>query len=902
MTRRDTQAPPGADAFLFSIVVSIGAQEADLRSTLSSLRRQGVPFGRIQVLLVPRDGKPQTRALGEAWAAQYSANVRFLCPEQPGYYAGKNAGFESAQGRYVGQMDVGDCLAPGTLRGVLGVRQSPDAPALVQVPFLYAERPGRAKVRRRSGAEEAQWVDVRQDPGAVLTTCRFCFFPLQVARQVRFDAGLTSDVELQNALLLLLEHPRYAVAPGCYVASRENVRLRKALRGNALSAYLQEVVLPVQQSFRERTGGVPAFVYHGWLKNLPTHRGQKKPSAVLGELPSLEALNALLGQALKEAPDAAVLGQDKLSEAEKAFLLRLKYGEPGTPASKQGETLLCFGQTQALSLGSLPVVLHFFNFLEEGIEIDASVYFLPDLWAGGEPLLFVDGAPQEAAPYDREQAWHSFAQPTLVAKSFRFVLPYSRVRDGLRLSFYAREGQGNPQRRAHLITGPFVPFTGHMRYGYLVRGGMKYALRDGEICVKRCGPLGHVVAEGLAQLNLLRQSRRLAPGLTRLLAKVLRPFLRRRIWLMLDRPGKGEDNGEALFRYVMGQKDSGKRVYFVLSKRSEAYRSLRSDFSNVLPYRGFRHRLCLLLGCDVISSHITHTADLIFGRQVYFYADLLYNTHYLYLKHGVIQDDTSRVLGRYQKNLSLFLTATTQEHRAILRYPYGYGEEVVQLTGLPRYDRLYHDEQRRILIAPTWRKYLMRKADEALHLWEHTGGDNPYFSFYRKLLNHPGLLDEAARLGYTVCLKPHPNSDTQAFRDLLPCDPRVERIPYQAPYRELFARSDLLVTDYSSVAFDFAYLQKPVIYAQFDAQAFFGAESTHSNGYFDYRRDGFGEVEDTLEGTVDRIIEYMRRDCRMKEAYRKRVLAAFPFVDRDNCKRAYQALLKHDLRMNKQQI
>lgn len=48
-----------------------------------------------------------------------------------------------------------------------------------------------------------------------------------------------------------------------------------------------------------------------------------------------------------------------------------------------------------------------------------------------------------------------------------------------------------------------------------------------------------------------------------------------------------------------------------------------------------------------------------------------------------------------------------------------------------------------------------------------------------------------------------------------------------------------MVTDYSSVAFDFAYMKKSLVYAQFDREAFFEGQ-TYDEGYFNYETDGFG--------------------------------------------------------------
>ena len=79
-------------------------------------------------------------------------------------------------------------------------------------------------------------------------------------------------------------------------------------------------------------------------------------------------------------------------------------------------------------------------------------------------------------------------------------------------------------------------------------------------------------------------------------------------------------------------------------------------------------------------------------------------------------------------------------------------------------------------------------------------------------------------------------------------------------FTELFESTSLLVTDYSSVFFDFAYLRKPVIYTQFDKEEFFQSHS-YEKGYFEYETDGFGPVCYSLDETVQEIINIMENQC-----------------------------------------
>ena len=99
-----------------------------------------------------------------------------------------------------------------------------------------------------------------------------------------------------------------------------------------------------------------------------------------------------------------------------------------------------------------------------------------------------------------------------------------------------------------------------------------------------------------------------------------------------------------------------------------------------------------------------------------------------------------------------------------------------------------------------------------------------------------------------------------------------------------------MVCDYSSVAFDFCYLRKPVIYCHVDYNEFFSGNHTTQEGYFNYETDGFGEVEYSVENTIQRIIEYIKADCHLKEKYRKRIDKFFAFNDQGNCERVYNKI------------
>lgn len=374
----------------------------------------------------------------------------------------------------------------------------------------------------------------------------------------------------------------------------------------------------------------------------------------------------------------------------------------------------------------------------------------------------------------------------------------------------------------------------------------------------------------------------------------MRKFQKGEIWLFSDRANKSGDNGEALFRFILKKKLSNVKPYFIIDKQSSDYKKLK-NVGRVVNSMSWKHKW-LFLNCRYnISSQADNNVIYPFQEYTEFYKDLSCISNFIFLQHGVIKEDMSATYNRTNQNMRIFVTAALAEFQSIINNPqYMCDKEIVKLTGLPRHDRLYHDEQKMITIMPTWRKYLFRHKPGFVGVWEPTEQftNSDYFKFYNSLLNDKKLLHAAKIHGYKICFMPHPN--VQGAIHKFDKNSDVEFFDIKTQYNKIFAESSLVITDRSSAIMDFAYLRKPVVYCLFDDDTFMAGAHVYVKGYFDYERDGFGEVEYDLESTVDRIIEYMENDCKLKDKYRERIDKFFAFNDQNNCQRVYEEIIKLD--------
>ncbi len=365
----------------------------------------------------------------------------------------------------------------------------------------------------------------------------------------------------------------------------------------------------------------------------------------------------------------------------------------------------------------------------------------------------------------------------------------------------------------------------------------------------------------------------------------------KKVWLLSDRTNRGDDNGEVMFRYLCENPVPGVEPYFVIDKNTPDWKELSKIGKLVEPFSK-EHKILFLMNELSLSSQANKAVINPFGKLEYYYRDLMFDKKLVFLQHGITKDNQSAWLNKYNRNLFGTVVTTKPEYDSMLEYAYYYTPERIWLTGMPRYDRLYHDEKRYITIMPTWRKNLSPGTDEnGVWLISDDFNQSGYFKFYNALLNDEKLLEAAKKYGYTICFMPHPN--TISALHMFNKHEDVQFFDMKKSYRDVFAQTDLMVTDYSSVAFDFAYLRKPIVYAQFDRDSFFNGSHSYTEGYFNYETDGFGEVEYSLDAVRERLVEYMAADCKIKPEYEQRINRTFAFDDKDCCLRVCREIEKY---------
>jgi CDP-glycerol glycerophosphotransferase (TagB/SpsB family) len=172
---------------------------------------------------------------------------------------------------------------------------------------------------------------------------------------------------------------------------------------------------------------------------------------------------------------------------------------------------------------------------------------------------------------------------------------------------------------------------------------------------------------------------------------------------------------------------------------------------------------------------------------------------------------------------------------------------------------------------------------------------------WKRVLHSRRLMAAAERGGYRIVFVAHPNNEP--YVDFFDVPPTIEvrRFSDGETLKDIFQRLSVFITDYSSKAFDAAYLDKPVIYYQFDRDLVFGGAHLSVPGYFNYERDGFGPVYREERDLLD-AIERMADGAVPDAIYHERAARTFAFRDGKSRERVLQAILSLEAGPSKARI
>lgn len=367
----------------------------------------------------------------------------------------------------------------------------------------------------------------------------------------------------------------------------------------------------------------------------------------------------------------------------------------------------------------------------------------------------------------------------------------------------------------------------------------------------------------------------------------------RGVWLIAEKVDEARDNGYWFYHYLRKVHPNAKAYYVIIKNSADYWKIKDLGEDRVIEPNTWRHRMLFWAAEFNVCSQ---------PQSNYFSAYLplkSFRKKYqktVFLQHGIIKDNLSHGIDATVSGIDIFVTSAKREQEAIIKR-HGYDERRCVLTGLCRFDNLplsRPQNSRTILVMPTFRHWLLpNRGNVATEAEKELFRKDDFCKIYNSLLSSPKLAELLDQYDYTLVFYPH--YCAQPFLDCYEDDGRTQRVILASKNKydvqQLLVESDILVTDFSSIFFDFAYMKKPELFFQFDEERYRGKH--YEEGYFKYRHDAFGpvftKVEEVLTYLEGRLIE----GARMEEKYVDRVNRFFAFTDGNNCARTYNVITNY---------
>lgn len=371
---------------------------------------------------------------------------------------------------------------------------------------------------------------------------------------------------------------------------------------------------------------------------------------------------------------------------------------------------------------------------------------------------------------------------------------------------------------------------------------------------------------------------------TKLISAILISYIYRilkkdNIYLIGERKDQCQDNGYHFFKYVR-ENHKNDKFYYCITKNSNQLNKIR-NLGNIVYYKSFRHYLYYLLSRKLICAHVgscTPDSPVVWKAE----DKNIIKKNRVFIQHGITKEYIPS-LTKNGSSITTFICGAKSEYEFV-KDEFGYPEKNVKYLGFCRFDSLHDFKiKNQILVMPTWRQWFGMDGNNEINDKEFISSQ--YFNSYSQLINSEEINKILEEKNMELIFYPH--NEMQRYLNFFKSKYKRIKIADKNNYdvQTLLKESKILITDYSSVAFDFAYMKKMVIYYQFDKKRYY--INHYNEGYFNYKRDGFGPVVNT----IDELINEIRESLYEKYRYEERVNKFFEINDQNNCKRCYEEIM-----------
>ncbi len=868
--------------YKFSVIIPVYNVEKYLKDALDSVVKQKIGMKNIQLILINDGSTDNSEAICLKYKNKYPENVIYIKKENGGVSEARNVGLKHAKGKYIFFMDSDDKISKNVLCEAYKLLEKNTK---CECAVIRVKRFGKVNKKQyldyRFG-KNSEIIDLSKNPNFPMFSVCFVILKASSAKKYQFDTKLTIGEDFKYLAQVISTNPVIVTIPYAYYYYRVREDSSSAMQDSTskrdyyvtVPKYSYEYILDLGKKYKNAKA---------WLQYSVLCQANFRVYDV-----NLEVLNEKEKQTyiddmrrIYTKCDDEIIGNS--FALEKPFnykALNFKYKKSVFDDIKIDDNYVTLYGNKILDLNKLSIKIFVFQISGSKLDITASF----DTFYNNDCDLFIKSN-DKYYKFDRHEIQE--IKNTLYSKDNDYYINYYNIKFDLKgvkeFEFYIRLNNKyyivNPEH-CNFSKINNLPHSYYKKGKYLITHNKNHYYVNKKVHFKLIKYLKDVFKKDKLVFGML------------VIYIITYPFVSHKVWILGDRYDVAGDNGEWMFKYIK-EKTNRKNVYFALCKGSKDIPTMRK-IGKIINYNTINFFIKYMNSEVILSSHVDNFIRKTFGKRE-LYLNAFINHKFVFLQHGVTKNDMSNWLNKSNKNLDIIVCSANMEYEEFRNERYLYDENVPQLTGMPRYDNLYNgskNTENLIAFMPTWRSSLSGPADQRTQtrLYNREFKKSEYYAFYNNLTHDKRLTDVLKKhnLKILFCLHPSLSSQLKDFKNT-----SFVEFKTKVYYPEVFLKAKLMLTDYSSVGFDFGYTKKPLIYSQYDKDHLYEIHTVLSgDGDFDYEKDGFGKVTYNYEDTLNEIIKIIENNFQTEKKYIDRINKFFKYQDDKNSARLYEQVLK----------
>ncbi len=862
--------------YKMSVVIPVYNCEKHLENCMKSLKEQTMPQADFQVVFI-NDGSTDKSDEICLKLKEENSNISYFKKENGGVSSARNKGLELSEGKYILFLDADDSLSRNALEKIYDFFEAHcDDIDIVTYSINYLSETGELTTHKRYDVMDLTGIyDINFDPNIMQTTMNVCVKNVKASDRILFDESLTLGEDQLFIFSWISRKQKIGFVKEAVYTYFRHSGSASSIFNNPYYCFDQYIsffkkllsILKTADGKPHRTAQAMVVYNLGWRISSDSLICHTDPET---EARQLQTVKEILAQIDSEIIARSIYIDPYHIEG----FMRLKevdfdYAINNTTLSVFSDNCLWFSQPHTIVFGLLKI-------MDDTIQI--SGYVKNGVIPYEDIKLFYTDENNKLNEVPLNDTAFSYYKGKAKTNNFGGFDISVKLSEFNSFNFKIQIGKT-------LVTpNPFFSFRCMVSTAKPIAACGKYKAtfdsKSKSIVVKKATSAELINATALADASVKKDNRNAF-----IYRKIARKFRNNKeIWLYCDRENIF-DNGYRQFLHDIEINDGVERYYIVDGLKDKDRYFTRSQQKHLVKFKSLKHKILFINSRKIFTSFNSLSIVSPFdGFPLKWYYDMM-QTDIVYLQHGVLHANLPLLYSKEKAYVDKVVISSEFEKKSFTEI-YRFKEADLLFSGMPRFDTIDVTEtaKKKILFSPSWRKNLIGEyINNSRTLLVDKFLASPFYKEIHSFLNSKELADLLEKYDLTLDFKNHP-----IFRDydkyIKVDNPRINVTQENINMQDYLA----MITDYSSVVFDFVYLSRPIIYFVPDYEQF-RAGVTHGYSRLDLPlEEGFGDITQTGAELLASLTELAENSFEAKPVYKKRMDDFFGERDCKHAERLYK--------------